>query len=155
MTIKPASYDLHELRRMADEDEQPLDLSAEGDGRTAEVLYRLGQREELLKLQTMLLASGLLPKKPYLTALPNRYGAEIIVFEWLDFLIEKPEFENTENALSYFEDVDWLNELAYESFRSYMYRFSEADRFRATGPTDLDTNDHVLNLVYIAQLASL
>jgi archaeal flagellar protein FlaE len=51
--------------------------------------------------------------------------------------------------------VDWLSEAAYESLRSYMYGFSEVDRFRATGPADLDTNDHVLSLVYIAQLASL
>ncbi|WP_227375471.1 hypothetical protein [Haladaptatus halobius] len=72
MATNPADYDLHELRRMADEDEEALNLSAGGDGRTAEDLYRLGQREELLKLQTKLLASGSLPEKHYLTALPNR-----------------------------------------------------------------------------------
>jgi hypothetical protein len=50
MTTNPADYDLHELRRMADEDEEALNLSAGGDGRTAADLCRLGQREELLKL---------------------------------------------------------------------------------------------------------
>lgn len=155
MTIEPADYDLRESRRMADEDEQPLDLSAGGDGEAAAELHRLGRREELLKLQTKLLASGSLPEKPYLTALPNRYGAEVIVFEWLDFLVEKAGFENTGNALSYYEDVGWLSETAHESLRSYLYGFSEADRFGAAGPADLDTNDHVLSLVYIAQLASL
>ncbi|WP_458207002.1 FlaD/FlaE family flagellar protein [Haladaptatus sp. NG-SE-30] len=155
MTIKPADYDLRELRRMADEDESPLDLSSGGDERTAEDLFRLGQREELMKLQTQVLASGSLPEKPYLTALPNRYGAEVIVFEWLDFLVEKAGFENTGNALSYYQDIDWLSEDAHESLRAYMFGFSEDDRFGATGPADLDTSDHVLSLVYIARLASL
>ncbi len=155
MSIKPADYDLRELRRMADEDEPPLDLAADDDERAAENLLRLGQREELLKLQTKLLASGSLPEKPYLTGLPTRYGAEVIVFEWLDFLIEKAGFENTGNALSYYMDVEWLSEPAYESLRSYMYGFSEADRFGSAGPAPLDTSDHVLSLIYIARLASL
>ncbi len=154
MTIKPADYDLRELRRMADEDEPPLDLSGDEE-RTAEDLFRLGQREELLKLQTQLLASGSLPQKPYLSLLPNRYGAEVVVFEWLDFLIEKAGFENTSNALSYYEEIGWLSEPAREALQSYMYGFSEVDRFDSDGPNDLNTNDHVLSLVYIARLASL
>jgi archaeal flagellar protein FlaE len=154
MSINPADYDLRKLRRMADEDEPPLDIVAD-DERAAADLLRLGQREELLKLQTKLLASGSLPEKPYLTGLPTRYGAEVIVFEWLDFLIEKAGFENTGNALSYYVDVEWLSEPAYESLRSYMYGFSETDRFDSTGPASLDTNDHVLSLIYIARLASL
>lgn len=61
MTIKPADYDLRELRRMADEDEPLLDFDAGDDERTAEDLLRLGQREELLLLQTQLLTSGSFP----------------------------------------------------------------------------------------------
>ncbi|WP_266075063.1 FlaD/FlaE family flagellar protein [Haladaptatus caseinilyticus] len=155
MTIKPANYDLRELRRMADEDESPLDCSAGDEERTAEDFFRLGQREELMKLQTRLLAAGSLPDKPYLSLLPSRYGAEVIVFEWLDFLIEKAGFENTANALSYYEDVGWLSEPACDALQSYMFGFSEIDRFGSDGPNDLDTNDHVLSLVYIARLASL
>ncbi len=155
MSIKPADYDLRELRRMASEDEPPIDLTASDGERTAEDLLRLGQREELLKLQTKLLASGGLPEKPYLTGLPMRYGAEVIVFEWLDFLIEKSGFEHTGNALSYYADIDWVNDDAYESLRSYLYGFSETDRFGSAGPASLDMSDHVLSLIYIARLASL
>ncbi|WP_458186855.1 FlaD/FlaE family flagellar protein [Haladaptatus sp. NG-WS-4] len=86
---------------------------------------------------------------------PNRYGAEVVVFEWLDFLVEKAGFENTGNALAYYEEIDWLSEDAYESLRAYMFGFSESDRFGETGPADLDTSDHVVSLVYIARLASL
>ncbi len=74
MTIKPADYDLRELRRMADEDEPPLDLSSGGEERVADDLFRLGQREELLKLQTRVLASGSLPEKPYLRTLRTGTG---------------------------------------------------------------------------------
>lgn len=155
MSIKPADYDLRELRRMVDEDEPPLDLAVDDDEQTAEDLLRLGQREELLKLQTKLLATGELPEKPYLTGLPTRYGAEVVVFEWLDFLIEKAGFEHTGNALSYYEDIDWLSESAHEALRSYMYGFSEGDRFGSEGPAPLDTSDHVLSLIYIARLSSL
>lgn len=87
--------------------------------------------------------------------LPDRYGAEVIVFEWLDFLIEKAGFENTGNALSYYADIGWVSEAAYESLRSYMYGFSDVDRFGSAGPASLDMSDHVLSLVYVARLASL
>ncbi len=155
MSIRPADYDLRELRRMAAEDEPPLELIASEDEQSAEDLLRLGQREELMKLQTKLLASGGLPEKPYLTGLPTRYGAEVIVFEWLDFLIEKSGFEHTGNALSHYADIDWVSDGAYESLKSYMYGFSETDRFGSEGPEPLDTSDHVLSLIYIARLASL
>ena len=36
-----------------------------------------------------------------------------------------------------------------------MRGFSEVDRFDGEEPDDLDTNDHVLSLVYVARLASL
>jgi flagellar protein FlaE len=150
MSVTLANYDLRELRRMADDDDAPLDIEESGED-----LFRLGQREELLQLQTQILSSGELPEKPYLDGLPTRYGAEVVVFEWLDFLVEKGGFENTGHALDYYEDVEWLSPQAHEDLRAYMHGFADVNRFDADGPNDLDTNDHVLSLVYIARLASL
>jgi flagellar protein FlaE len=151
MTVEPGDYDLRELRRMADEEDPPLDVP----GESGEEAFRTGQREELMKLQTQFMSSGRLPEKPYLESLPTRYGAEVVAFEWLDFLVEKAGFANTDAALDYYTSVDWLGPEAYEDLRSYMRGFSEVDRFDGEEPDDLDTNDHVLSLVYVARLASL
>ena len=151
MTVDPGDYDLRELRRMADEDDPPLDVPEE----SGENVFRLGQREELMRLQTQIMATGDLPEKPYLETLPTRHGAEVVVFEWLDFLVEKAGFENTGNALSYYEDVEWLSADAHEDLREYMHGFAEIDRFEEEEPDELDGNDHVLSLVYIARLASM
>ena len=73
MTVEPGDYDLRELRRMADEEDPPLDVP----GESGEEAFRTGQREELMKLQTQFMSSGRLPEKPYLESLPTRYGAEV------------------------------------------------------------------------------
>lgn len=163
MTVNTGDYDLRDLRRLADphresptEDEDETDDLIDGVLENVEDLYRLGQREELVSLQTAEAASGTLPAKPYLDSLPSTYGVEIVVFEWLDFLINKAGFENTGNALKYYERVDWITEDARQDLRSYMRGFSEVESFDPDqpGPADLDIDDHLLSLVYIARLAS-
>ncbi|MFC4551025.1 MULTISPECIES: FlaD/FlaE family flagellar protein [Halorussus] len=159
MPTEPGTYDLRDLRRIADpnretpaEFEDGIDLPA-----SPQEVLRHTQRDELVRLQSQLAASGGLPEKPYLDGLPDSYGTEVVVFEWLDFLINKAGFEKTGNALSYYEEVGWITERTRQGLREYMRGFSEVESFDPDqpGPADLDADDHVLSLVYIARLSSV
>ena len=95
MTINPRDYDLDELRKMArqrgerkggwdDEEEMPdpTDIEMgleEGDEEAlAGSSFRSGLYRELLPF-----ISGDSHEKPYLETLPETYGAEFMIFEWL------------------------------------------------------------------------
>lgn len=160
MPTNPGDYDLRDLRSLADPNRETPDVfEAEGERLPAppDDVLRHRQRDELVRLQSQFSAVGALPEKPYLDGLPGRYGAEVVVFEWLDFLINKAGFENTGNALEYYEEVGWITEEAREDLREYMRGFSEVESFDPDrpGPADIDMDDHVMSLVYIARLASV
>ena len=159
MPTEPGAYDLRELRRIADPNrETPTEFEDGADlPASPEEMLRHTERDELVRLQSRLAASGGLPEKPYLRGLPDQYGAEVVVFEWLDFLINKAGFENTGNALEYYEEVSWITERTRQDLREYMRGFSEVESFDPDhpGPAELDVDDHVLSLVYIARLASV
>lgn len=159
MPPTPGDYDLRDLRRLADPNRETPDEFDDGADLPAspDDVLRHGQRDELVRLQGQFAAAGALPEKPYLRVLPDRYAAEVVVFEWLDFLINKAGFENTGNALEYYAEVEWITESVREDLREYMRGFSEVESFdpEKPGPADLDVDDHVLSLVYVARLASM
>lgn len=158
MSQPPAAYDLTDLRRLADPDRETPAAFEDADlpGDPDEVL-RHEQRDELVRLQSQFAAAGVLPERPYLERLPDRYAAEVVVLEWLDLLIDKAGFENTGNALEYYAEVGWITESVRADLREYMRGFSEVESFDPDkpGPADLDVDDHVTSLVYIARLASV
>jgi len=170
MTINPRDYDLRELRRMANPEEDALPASrgsaASRAGaspanqraeQTPEQVDRFNQRRELLMLEAESLRAGTGTEKPYLERMPTTYAAEVVVFEWLDLLIDKAGFKATGDALSYYERIGWVTEGVKERLRTYMRGFSEVSSYDpdSTGPRELAMNDHVTSLVYIARLAAM
>lgn len=155
MTINPRDYDPGELKDLAREH----DLSVGGwatdstDGRgpsstrTDEAL-RSGQYRELLLLEGM--ARGRDLSKPYLSALPETYAAEMVTFEWLEFLLEKAGFKRTLDALRYYESIGWLSEAVARRLQEYLRCLDEPP---AEETTAFDRSDHVLSLIYAARLS--
>ncbi|KAB1188726.1 MULTISPECIES: FlaD/FlaE family flagellar protein [Haloferax] len=90
-------------------------------------------------------------EKPYLRSLPDKYGAERVVFDWLEFLVLKGGFKRAMDALRYYQTVDWLTADVEQTLRDYLLGFSAA----VEEPTDLDVDDHLLSLVYVARLSSM
>lgn len=89
-------------------------------------------------------------EKPYLLGLPGSYVAEVVVFEWLEFLVDRAGFRRTLDVLRYYRSIDWLTEDAENRLREYLQSF---DGGGADGR--LDRSDHLLSLVYIARLAAM
>jgi flagellar protein FlaE len=158
MSTNPGAYDLRDLRCLADPNRETPEAFDDADlPASLDEVLRHSQRDELVRLQSQFSAVGALPDKPYLAGLPDRYGAEVVVFEWLDFLINKAGFENTGNALDYYAEVGWITDETRSELREYMRGFSEVQSFDPDrpGPADLDVDDHVMSLVYIARLSSV
>jgi flagellar protein FlaE len=159
MSINPRDYDLDELRKMARErgreaggdevDETAIGLggSVPGDGgASADSSFRAGLYRELLPLE-----AGNDTGKPYLATLPEHYAGEHLIFEWLEFLLLHAGFQGAMDALSYYESVDWITEECESTLNDYMLGLGE----QPSEGTNLDMDDHLLSLVYIAKLASM
>ena len=161
MTINPRDYDLDELRKMArqqrpgnglgaDEELDPADLDVafedEETDAAAGSSFRAGLYRELLPF----LGDGV--DKPYLTSLPETYAAEFVVFEWLEFLLMHSGYQGANDALDYYESIDWITESVQADMADYLLCIDESGTNDAN---DLDVDDHMLSLVYVAKLQSM
>lgn len=161
MTINPRDYDLNELREMArergddGEDLGPEDLTemewssvAEDAGPSAPDSLRSGLYRELLPLVGN---DGSL-EKPYLRRVPDTYAAEFVVFEWLEFLLLHAGYQGATDALHYYESIDWITEDVESQLDDYLLGI---DDDAANDGNDLDVDDHMLSLVYVAKLTNM
>ncbi|WP_396612964.1 FlaD/FlaE family flagellar protein [Haloferax sp. S1W] len=165
MYLDPDDYDAHELRRIARDthrsrngNENRLDSRSpfrfdnplfDRSRKPASEALRSSQLEQLLLHQSRSEDDSV--TKPYLRSLPDKYGAERVVFDWLEFLVLKGGFKRAMDALQYYQTVGWLTPDVEEKLRDYLLGFS-AD---VEDPTELDVDDHLLSLVYVARLASM
>ena len=164
MTINPRDYDLDELRKMArqrgdrngglGEDEEvpdPSNLEMGLDEPEEEMLagssFRSGLYRELLPF-----IAGDSHEKPYLGALPENYAAEFVVFEWLEFLLMHSGYQGADEALAYYESIDWITESVQSDLADYLLGIDES---ATNDGNDLSVDDHMLSLVYIAKLTSM
>ena len=158
--MNPSDYDLDELRKMArerdgkqnggDSDEPDLGLDSmrgESKSPTSPDSFRAGLYRELLPLE-----AGGDAEKPYLKTLPEENSGEHLIFEWLEFLLLHAGHQGAREAISYYESVDWITEDCESELKDYMLGLDEQ---AANDPNDLDVDDHLLSLVYIAKLASM
>jgi flagellar protein FlaE len=152
MSINPRDYDLDELRRLADGPSSSVTgngevgVGAAGDEPVGAGAFRDGLYRELLPLE----AGGGTVEKPYLPDLPESYVGEQFLFEWLEFLQTKAGYQGATEALSYYESIGWLTPAVESDLGDYLLGIEDGE---ATG--DLDIDDHVLSLAYIAKLASM
>ncbi len=158
MSMNPSDYDLDELRKMArerggktnggDGDEPDLGLdSMRGESDASADSFRAGLYRELLPLE-----AGGDAEKPYLETLPEENSGERLIFEWLEFLLLHAGHQGAREAIAYYESVGWITEGCESELKDYMLGLDEQ---AASDPTDLDVDDHLLSLVYIAKLASM
>ena len=158
MSLNPRDYDPDELRRAADEElggrnlrelrERIAETEPSADAAKA---LRSDQIKELL-----LLESGAQPEdleRPYLDALPDAYAARLMLFEWLDFLLQRGGVRQTLEALDYYADLGWISSSVAENLRDHVRAFDTLPDEAELMP--LEVADHILSLVYVARLASM
>ncbi|MFW5978318.1 MAG: FlaD/FlaE family flagellar protein [Halohasta sp.] len=170
MTINPKDYDLDELRKMArkrgskravpdDEEGVPdpepnsesgldWDPLEDSEGTMGDDAFRARLYRELMPLT----AGSDEVSKPYLSALPETEAAEFLVFEWLEFLLLHGGFRGAQEALTYYESIEWITDDVNATLGDYLLGIEDVG---AVDGTDLDVDDHLLSLVYIAKLAGM
>jgi flagellar protein FlaE len=163
MSINPRDYDLDELRKMArkrggqtnggaEADEPDIGLGSMGPSEDefadAGGSFREGIYRELLPLEA---GSGD-TTKPYLSSLPENYAGENLIFEWLEFLLLHAGYQGATEALDYYESIGWLTAEAEATLNDYLLGI---DSQGANDGNNLDVDDHMLSLVYIAKLSSM
>ncbi|WP_459192351.1 FlaD/FlaE family flagellar protein [Halosimplex sp. J119] len=170
MTINPRDYDLNELREMArkrgdgdadvdiderradPEDPAEMEWGPLGEGNdmsmSAGDSFRAGLYRELLPL----VGGNDDLEKPYLRGVPDTYAAEFVVFEWLEFLLMHAGYQGAASALHYYESIDWITDDVESRLNDYLLGIDENG---SNETTDLDVDDHMLSLVYVAKLAGM
>ena len=84
--------------------------------------------------------------KPYLATLPGGFASDLIVIEWLEFMVEEAGVRETAGAIQYYETIDWISEEVAHDLQSYLRGFE------AAGSGSLTIDHHTQSLKYIGQL---
>jgi len=85
--------------------------------------------------------------KPYLTELPDGFLADLIVVEWLEFLVDEVGVRATSEAIHYYERIDWIDEEVADQLQAYLRGFDEGG-----DPATLTIDHHTESLRYVSQL---
>ena len=85
--------------------------------------------------------------KPYVGTLPDGYAAELLVVEWLEYLVDTVGVHGTARAIDYYESIDWITEAVAADLEEYLHGFEpeSADRLRP--------EEHMRSLAYVDELA--
>lgn len=125
--------------------EEQKDL-AEADRPAAAVAFETAVARDLATMD------GSDVERPYLSTLPASLTAEVLIFEWLDFLVMQADRESVADAFDFYERVGWLGGDAAAMLDEYLSGLGDSRAEMAGG---LDADDHRVSLHYVARLASI
>jgi flagellar protein FlaE len=86
------------------------------------------------------------PGKPYLGALPSGVATDLLVTEWLEFLVDQAGVREAASALRYYESIGWIGPAVAASLSDRL------DGFDGGGSGTLTRADHSRSLRYVSQL---
>ncbi|WP_284012728.1 FlaD/FlaE family flagellar protein [Halobaculum litoreum] len=94
------------------------------------------------------------PAKPYLTSLPGDYVGDLMVMEWLEFLVEESTTTDAVRAVNYYRRVEWIDDEVADQLKGFLSGFGDIDRnlMDRPGTDHLDLDHHTRSLKYIMQL---
>ncbi|MFB6134856.1 MAG: FlaD/FlaE family flagellar protein, partial [Halanaeroarchaeum sp.] len=153
MTPNTRDYDPEELRTAARDDSDGKDAAELREKIAQEDVEFVGSIESKQVKELLLLESGIDPEeltRPYLERLPDDYAARLTVFEWLDFVLGRAGVHRTLEALDYYESIGWISESVSDDLRDHVRAFQDVANGKESA--ELDVEDHVLSLVYVARL---
>jgi flagellar protein FlaE/flagellar protein FlaC len=101
---------------------------------------------------TVMQGSG--TSKPYLETVPSGYVGDLLVMEWLEYLVEEGDVEDAARAVEYYRRIQWIGEGAADELRDFLVGFGDldADREVTGAPSTLSIDHHVASLRYISRL---
>lgn len=93
--------------------------------------------------------------KPYLTTLPDAYIGDLLVIEWLEYLVEHSDVADATRAVRYYERIDWIDTDVARMLEEFLVGFGDVNvaETERTGTRDLSLSHHVKSLEYVQALA--
>ena len=95
-----------------------------------------------------------LDSKPYLARVPSGYVADLVVMEWLEFLVTEFGPEDAVRTITYYGDIGWISESVEEELLAFVSGFADVETVdpEETGPATLEIDDHIQSLTFLSQL---
>jgi flagellar protein FlaE/flagellar protein FlaC len=92
--------------------------------------------------------------RPFLWTLPGAYVGDLVVMEWLEFLVAESDPTDAARAIRYYETVDWISEDVKEDLLDFLAGFGEVEEAEALvpGTAELTRSHHTRSLSYINRL---
>jgi flagellar protein FlaE/flagellar protein FlaC len=90
--------------------------------------------------------------KPYLNRLPSGYVGDLLVLEWLEYLVEESDVADAARAVEYYRRIQWVGEDAADELHDFLVGFGEVDDDVTGAPSALSIDHHVASLRYISRL---
>ncbi|MFB6122834.1 MAG: FlaD/FlaE family flagellar protein [Haloferacaceae archaeon] len=104
------------------------------------------------------LMSGAGPRaKPYLDALPAGFVVDLLVLEWIEYLVEESDPTDAARAIEYYRTIEWVSDDVADSLRNFLQGFGDVDADPEgvrPSPTSLTLDHHVNSLQYVSRLTS-
>lgn len=93
--------------------------------------------------------------KPYLTSLPDAYVGDLLVIEWMEFLVENSDVTDAARAVRYYERIDWVAPAVARTLEEYLVGFGSVNVAETDGPAapGLSLSHHVHSLEYVQALS--
>jgi len=83
---------------------------------------------------------------PYLASLPGGYATDLLVIEWLEYLVEEAGVREAAGAIDYYESIDWIDPAVADDLDDYLAGFDGG------GNAALTIDHHARSLRYIGEL---
>lgn len=98
-------------------------------------------------------AGGAPGEKPYLRELPSGYVSDLLVMEWVEFLVTESSPAGAHRAITYYENVGWVGHRAADQLREFVDGHPEASAGDgADGDGALTMDHHTTSLRYVARI---
>lgn len=93
--------------------------------------------------------------KPYLTSLPDAYVGDLLVMEWMEFLVENADVADAARAVRYYERIDWVSSDVARTLEEFLVGFGDVNvaETERPGTAELSLSHHVHSLEYVQALS--
>lgn len=92
--------------------------------------------------------------QPYLTRIPEGYSFELIVLEWMEYLLNNTDTAGALRAIDYYRNIDWINDRVANDLTEIIRGFDANGSGSKGGHTvsELSVDHHSHSLEFISQL---
>jgi archaellum component FlaD/FlaE/archaellum component FlaC len=93
-------------------------------------------------------------EKPYLESLPAGYTTDMVVMDWLEYLVNEAGLDGAARTIAYYESIEWLDEQAADRLETFLQGFGEGTPESPEPRSPLTVTHHNTSLRFISRIAN-